>query len=142
VEALFARGTGVDVEHVVEGRHPLHLEDVAVPAHQHVGRGGLQLRAHSVLPAPGPAGDVGHPHVEPGHREPFVLGEPTAKGGIVDVAPDGRDRGHRLQPVQNGGVAHVPGVQNAVHARQVVRQVGMEVAVGVRDNAERGHATV
>ena len=142
VQALCAGGTRVYVQHVVKARNPLHPKDVAVPAHQHVGRVGRQLFAHALLPPTGPPGDMGHPEVEPFHRNPVVLKNATPDRRVVDVAPHGRDRGHRLQPVQDRQVADVPGVQDPVHARQVVRQVGVEVAVGVREDAERRHGTV
>ena len=139
VEALLARSAGVDEQHVAQGLHTLDLQDVAVPAHEKIRRVGAQFLAHAPLPPAGPPGDVRHPHVKPLDTEPLVLRDAPANRRIVDVSPYGRDRGHRLQSIQDCRVANVAGVQNPVHSRQVLGQTRVKIAVRIRHNAEGGH---
>ena len=59
----------------------------------------------------------------------------------VDVAADGVDRSDGLEPIEDGRVANVPGVDDRLRASQGRKGFGPQQPVGVGDEAndEAGH---
>ena len=101
VEALPSRSAGVQEQHIIHLLHTLDPEDVAMSAHEYIGRVGSELCAHATLPGPRTSGDVRHPDVDTAKGEPLVLGRPVSNIPAVDVAENARHRCNRLQRIDD-----------------------------------------
>ena len=144
----------------VEDERPVHLVEaspVGVAVDDHVGLRELsaQPAAHAQLRPDQPEGQRGHQRdrllqearaiaVDHGDAVPVDLQQATpgeVPQPVVVIAAHGLDRRQLAQAVQRLGPAHVSGVEDQVHATQLLEDCSRELveelgAVGVRDHAD------
>ncbi len=137
VEALPAGCTGINEKHTRRRIHTLDAQDVAVPTDENVRRIHLHRRHDSMHPAAGITTDVRHPEIQSVYIRPEVLRSAMTNFLAIDISPDGARRGYGLQRVENVWSTDIPRMQDQVDISKILRDGGMEVAVRVRNDAEK-----
>src|SRR5690606_24588343 len=101
----------------------------------------FQLGRHLAIPSAGPSADVGHPKLKALDLGAKVLGGSCANGRAVHVSEDGFDGRQFSEAVEDVRRSDVAGMEDEVHARQILVERRMVVAVRVGEDAE-SHAEI
>src|ERR1039458_4738344 len=121
-----AAGAGIEVEHALAAVEVGHVR----VAEEHGGElsgGGVQVERVEV---------VEHVDVAAAEEENLRLRKLAARAVAVHIAADGGDRSDLAQILENGRLAHVAQVQNALDAGEGGGDFGAEEAVRIADDAD------
>lgn len=117
-------------------RIALHPQQVAVPADKQVRLLALKQGTHPTGIAVWASADVAHQALEPGTIPPQFLRKFRPNSVVVDVAKNGpqwRDLGQGIGHIQRSDVPRVP---DFIDCAEVMKDAVVEVAVGVRKQAD------
>lgn len=138
VEPLPPAGPGVDVQEMENGiGHD--LEDVGVAANEQPGMRCVKDLFNPGGVFAGVASDMGEKYFYALQRKNEVLRITAAQGPAVDIAENSPQGLERLQLVSHFYRADVARVPDLVAPGEVVQNSGMQVAVGVGEQADALH---
>ncbi len=126
----------INEEHTTQRRDAFDLQNMTVSADENAGRLHAEGLVHAALPVPRAAGDVFHPEREAAKPESLMLSGAEANLAPVDVSPDSPGWRNFLQPIEDFGRPHVAGMEDEVHTRECLGEVGMKISVRVGKNAD------
>ena len=78
-----------------------------------------------------------HVNVPACQFDQFCLGKLSAASTAIDISPDCRHRSKVAEPVEDGGIADVSGMQDVLGIAQRQHGLGPEQAMGVGDDANQ-----